>query len=282
MTGRLGNGLSVGLLDAVTDRASGTAGRTIEPLTNYGVLRLQQDLRGGNSGIGLMVTNTTRRNDEWTQDVLRGAAWTGGLDARHRFGGNRFQLSAQVAGSRVTGTPEAIALTQRSNVHLYQRPDASNLTFDSTRTSLSGSMAQIALDKQGGGITRFNTSAWYMTPGFEINDLGFRTRAAEAGGSAWLGLRPTKPFAIFRQGQLNVNAYGTLNTSGLSIGNGGNVNAWGQFRNFWNAYLGTGANNVFTTYSDRDARGGLAVFRPRNMQFWTGVDGTAASRSHRA
>ena len=111
MTGRLGNGLSVGLLDAVTDRASGTAGRTIEPLTNYGVLRLQQDVRGGNSGIGLMVTNTTRRNDEWTQDVLRGAAWTGGLDARHRFGGNRFQLSAQVAGSRVTGTPEAIALT---------------------------------------------------------------------------------------------------------------------------------------------------------------------------
>ena len=273
VTGRLGNGLSVGLLDAVTDRASGTAGRTIEPLTNYGVLRLQQDLRGGNSGIGLMVTNTTRRNDEWTQDVLRGAAWTGGLDARHRFGGNRFQLSAQVAGSRVTGTPEAIALTQRSNVHLYQRPDASNLTFDSTRTSLSGSMAQIALDKQGGGITRFNTSAWYMTPGFEINDLGFRTRADEAGGSAWLGLRPTKPFAIFRQGQLNVNAYGTLNTSGLSIGNGGNVNAWGQFRNFWNAYLGTGVNNVFTTYSDRDARGGPVVFRPRNMQFWTGVDG---------
>ncbi len=273
VTGRLGNGLSIGLLDAVTNRVQGTQARTIEPMTNYGVVRLQQDLHGGNSGIGLMVTNTTRRNDEWTRDVLRGDAWTGGLDARHRFGGNRFQFSAQLAGSRVTGTPEAIALTQTSNVHLYQRADASHLTYDSTRTSMAGSMAQMSLDKQGGGITRFNTSVWYMTPGFEINDLGFRTRADEMGTSAWLGIRPTKPFGIFRRGSLNFNGFSTWNTGGLSIGNGGNINGNGQFKNFWSAYMGTGINNVFATYSDRDARGGPAVYRPRRIQMWMGTDG---------
>lgn len=273
VTGRLGNGLSIGFLDAVTDRVRGTQARTIEPMTNYGVMRLQQDLRGGNSGIGLMLTNTTRRTDEWTRDVLRGDAWTGGLDARHRFGGNRFQLSAQLAGSRVSGTAAAIARTQTSNVHLYQRPDASHLTLDSTRTSLSGSMAQVSLDKQGGGVTRFSTSAWYMTPGFEINDLGFRTRSDEAGASAWFALRPTKPFGAFRRGQLNFNAYGTTNTSGLVIGNGGNINANGQFKTFWSAYTGIGINNVFATYSDRDARGGPVVFRPRRVQMWMGTDG---------
>ncbi|MDZ7630702.1 MAG: DUF5916 domain-containing protein [Gemmatimonadaceae bacterium] len=273
VTGRLGNGLSIGFIDAVTDRVQGTQSRTIEPLTNYGVVRLQQDLRGGNSGVGLMLTNTTRRNDEWTSDVLRGDAWTGGLDARHRFGGNRFQLSGQLAGSRVSGTAAAIARTQRSNVHLYQRNDAGHLRFDSTRTSLTGTLAQVSLDKQGGGVTRFNTSAWYMTPGFEINDLGFRTRSDEAGGSAWLGIRPTKPFGIMRRGQLNFNAYSVFNTSGLTIGNGGNINANGQFRNFWFGYMGAGVNNLFATYSDRDARGGPAVFQPRRMQMWMGVEG---------
>ena len=273
VTGRLGNGLSIGVIDAITDRVQGTQARTIEPMTNYGVLRLQQDLRGGNSGVGLMLTNTTRRNDEWTSDVLRGDAWTGGLDARHRFGGNRFQLSAQLAGSRVTGSQAAIARTQRSNVHLYQRSDADHLTFDSTRTSLTGTLAQVSVDKQGGGITRFSTSAWYVAPGFEINDVGFRTRADEAGASAWLGIRPTKPFGIMRRGGLNFNAYSTFNTSGLTIGNGGNINANGQFKNFWFGYMGTGINNAVTSYSDRDARGGPALFLPRRMQMWMGVEG---------
>jgi Domain of unknown function (DUF5916)/Carbohydrate family 9 binding domain-like len=273
VSGRLGNGLSIGFIDAVTDRVQGTQARTIEPMTNYGVVRLQQDLRGGNSGVGMMLTNTARRVDEWTRDVLRGDAWTGGLDARHRFGGNRFQVSAQLAGSRVSGTAAAIARTQRSNVHLYQREDASHLTYDSTRTSLTGTLAQVSLDKQGGGVTRFNTSAWYITPGFEINDVGFRTRSDEAGGSVWMGIRPTKPFGIMRRGGLNFNAYSTFNTTGMSLGNGGNINANGQFKNFWFGYAGMGVNNVFASYSDRDARGGGAVFQPRRMQMWMGVEG---------
>jgi hypothetical protein len=43
--------------------------------------------------------------------------------------------------------------------------------------------------------------------------------------------------------------------------------------NFWNAYVGSGINNVTATYSDRDARGGPAVFRPRQLQMWAGIDG---------
>jgi hypothetical protein len=80
ITGRLGNGLSIGLIDAITQREAGTGLRTIEPQTNYAVMRLQQDLRGGNSGIGLMLTNTARQTDEWTRDILRNNAWTGARD----------------------------------------------------------------------------------------------------------------------------------------------------------------------------------------------------------
>lgn len=273
VTGRLGNGLSVGFLDAITQREAGTELRTIEPQTNYAVLRLQQDLRGGNSGVGLMLTNTARQNDEWTNDILRSNAWTGGLDARHRFASNRWQLSGQLAGSYVTGSARAIALTQRSNVHLYQRPDADHIAYDSTRTHLSGMLAQAAIEKQGGGITRLHSSVWYMTPGFEINDLGFRTRSDEMGASMWMGLRPNKPVGIFRRGQLNINAWGFANTSGMLLGNGGNVNGFGEFRSFWSINGGIGANDIFAAYSDRDARGGPAVFRPSRMNTWVNVNG---------
>jgi hypothetical protein len=101
VTGRLGNGLSIGFIDAITQREQGTQQRTIEPQTNYAVLRLQQDLRGGDSGLGVMLTNTARHTDQWTRDVLRSSAWTGGLDGRHRFAGNRWQVSGQLAGSHV-------------------------------------------------------------------------------------------------------------------------------------------------------------------------------------
>jgi hypothetical protein len=273
VTGRLKSGLSIGLLDAVTDRASGTDARTIEPQTNYGILRLQQDLRGGNSGIGFMLTNTTRQNDEWSRAFLRGNATTGGLDARHRFAKNRWQVSAQLAGSAVTGSQEAITLTQRSNVHLYQRTDAEHIALDSARTSLTGWLTQVSLDKQGGGVVRSNTSVWYIAPGFEINDIGFRTRSDEQGLSQWVGLRPTKPFGAFRQGQLNFNGWMVENTEGLRIGNGGNVNAWGEFRNYWNGFMGIGVQNWLPTYSDRDSRGGPVVFQPRRLQSWMGVNG---------
>lgn len=273
VTGRLGNGLSVGFLDAITQREVGAQQRTIEPQTNYAVLRLQQDLRGGNSGVGLMLTNTARHTDEWTRDLLRGNAWSGGIDMRHRFSDNRWQLSGQVAGSHVTGSARAIALTQRSNVHLYQRPDADHVTYDSTRTKLSGMMAQAALEKQGGGITRFHTSAWYMTPGFEINDLGFRTRSDEAGASMWMGLRPVTPVGMFRRAQLNMNAWGFANTSGMLLGNGGNVNGWGELRNFWTVNGGVGANDLIAAYSDRDARGGPAVYRPSRLNLWFNANG---------
>ena len=56
LTGRLAGGMSVGVLDAVTQRADGPLGQTLEPTTNYAVVRAQQDLRGGESGIGIILT----------------------------------------------------------------------------------------------------------------------------------------------------------------------------------------------------------------------------------
>src|SRR6185369_17826900 len=47
LTGRTKSGLYFGLLDAVTPDVAGVSDKTVEPGTNYAVLRAQQDLRNG-------------------------------------------------------------------------------------------------------------------------------------------------------------------------------------------------------------------------------------------
>src|SRR5881409_4415678 len=71
MTGRLPGGQTLGVLDAVTGREAGSLDKTMEPATNYAVVRGQQDLRGGESGIGVMITAVHRNQDPSTWDSLR-------------------------------------------------------------------------------------------------------------------------------------------------------------------------------------------------------------------
>src|SRR5216683_721378 len=84
LTGRLPGGMTIGVLDAVTQHVTGVGGVTIEPTTNYGVLRLRQDLRGGESSIGGIVTAVNRDNDAFTAPYLRRTAYVGATDFRHR------------------------------------------------------------------------------------------------------------------------------------------------------------------------------------------------------
>ena len=177
LTGRLPSGLSLGVIDGVTDNERSPTGEMVEPQSNYFAARAQRDFRGGLSGIGLMVTSVTRNlTEQVVQDSLRRTGLTAGLDFRHRFDGGEYQLSGFVAGSRVTGTEAAIALTQANSTHYYQRP-GSGAGYDPTRTALNGDAEQLAFSKVGGGILRFRTELSRISPGFEPNDLGFLTRA---------------------------------------------------------------------------------------------------------
>src|SRR5262249_14808528 len=94
LTGRTPGGMSVGMLDAVTSREHGTQDRTIEPTSNYAVVRATQDLRKGETGIGVIGTLVNRSLDQWTQDNLRKNAAVGGLDFRHRFHKGDYQVNA--------------------------------------------------------------------------------------------------------------------------------------------------------------------------------------------
>src|SRR5438552_4867507 len=176
LTGRLPGGQTVGVVDAVTGREVATLDRTMEPTTNYAAVRIQQDLRNSESGVGAMITAVNRSLDQWTDGSLRSSAYVGAFDFRHRFLGRRYQISGSFDLSRVAGTPSAIAATQNDPVHYYQRP-GSGVPYDPTRTSLAGDAEGLKFAKGGGGITRYETAYERRSPGFELNDLGFQRQA---------------------------------------------------------------------------------------------------------
>jgi hypothetical protein len=271
VTGRLGKGMSIGFLDAVTQREAGALDQTIEPTTNYSVARVQQALNDGQTDIGAMITGVNRSLDSNTDPFLRRGAYTGGLDLRHRFLDKRYELAVNLAASRINGTAEAIARTQMDGVHRYQRPD-DDLEFDPTRTSLSGTSQRVTLSKFGGGFARFQTVYQRFSPGFEINDLGFQTRADEQMFRNWFALQFNKPTTAFTRAFFNFNTMQRWTTEGLPTTIGLNTNWHVQFPNWMWGHIGGNVGEFTKTFADRDARGGPAIRRSPTYDYWAGVE----------
>src|SRR5215212_5819304 len=102
--GRLPKGTTVGLLDAVTQRETSPGDTTYSPSTNYAVLRATQDFRGGNSGIGSMLTAVNRALDQWSSPFLASSAYVGSIDFRHKFFKNSYEITGAFDKSLVRGS----------------------------------------------------------------------------------------------------------------------------------------------------------------------------------
>ena len=273
MTGRLPSGLSVAMVDAVTQRVAGRGDTTIEPATNYFAARLQQDFRRGESGIGGMLTAVYRDLDAASEPFLRREAYVGALDFRHRFLGGRYSVSGKFDFSHVKGSQSAITATQMSSVHFLQRPDGGT-TFDTTRTSLSGNAQELSFGKISGRNWRFETSAMRHSEGFEINDLGFMQRTDRLSWATWTQLRTSQPSRLQRQVFWNLNWWQYWTTQGLATERAFNTNAHLQLPNRWWVHAGGTVGQLGSTYCDFDCtRGGPAVRQDAVFAPWMGFEG---------
>jgi hypothetical protein len=274
LTGRSAGGLTLGALEAVTRRELGQSDLTIEPATNYGVLRVQQDLNNHKSGVGAIFTAVDRSLDAATRDVLRRSAYVGGLDARHQFGpGNNYLLTAALTASRVDGSRAAILATQTDPAHFYQRPDG-GLGVDPERTTLAGDAETIHLAKYGGGVVQFETSYQRISPGYEINDLGFLNRADWQDQSTWVGLQFLHPTKTYDQLRWNFNEWLDWTSAGdLLLEQAVNTNVHVQFHNNWYLHAGGTAGQLGATFNDRATRGGPALRQSSYTAPWIEIQG---------
>ncbi len=269
VTGKTSSGLSVGVLDAVTTRerarfadTSGVRGSTpVEPMTNYLVGRVQQNYREGNTTVGTLLTAVNRElDDPALAGLLRRDSYLAGLDFTHSWKQREWSLDGAVARSSVFGTPAAIARTQLSPVHYFQRPDLESDRFDPDRRSLHGTSAQVALAKNSGKHWLGSATYQGVSPGFEANDVGFHSLTAYHAASWLVAYKEDAPGRILRNYALAAfNGYNS-NSDGDKTQHYYGFVSEGRFLNFWE-YNGK-AILARQAYDDRLTRGGPIMLQP--------------------
>jgi len=132
--------------------------------------------------------------------------------------------------------------------------DADTAPFDPTADAMNGNAGAINFSKISGERTRFNFTAAYKSPGFDVNDLGFMPRADVIGSNAWVQMRWEKPGRFVRTKNVNFNHWMSHNFDGDLISLGWNINSHWSFQNNWNGGFGVNANP--RTFDDRRTRGG--------------------------
>jgi hypothetical protein len=260
VTGKLGK-WSIGVLDALTDaeRATYVDGldfrkTQVEPMTNYFVSRVTRE--AGASRFGFLLTSVNRRMTEELSPLLRENALTAGVDGYTAFRDGSWIFEWMAAGSRVSGSAEAIAQTQLSSAHYYQRPDAGHVEFDPSRTSLSGSAGRVMLSKQT-GLWRPIVQVHAYSPGFETNDVGFMQRADILSMNALTQYVNEQPTKRFRSRTVWMGGWMNRNFDGDTLERGVFADAFGSFANYWDYRAA-----LFVTpgaFSDQRTRGGPVV-----------------------
>jgi hypothetical protein len=279
VSGRTPGGWSVGVMDAVTNREGarfvapdGTEGSAqVEPLSNYFVGRVRRDLNAGATVLGGLFTAANRElGDDALEAMLHRDAYLAGADFMHTWSNRAWSLSGYVAGTRVSGTPGVILGTQRGSARYYQRPDADYLGVDESRTSLSGHIGEVALAH--GGTWDASVQVKEVSPGFEINDLGYHTRADARSVATFLGRSVDKQVGFLRSHSYSAWQFRAWNFGGDRILDGYAASANASFTNFWGAGIQGGIRPEYL--NDRLTRGGPLSATPAqwNLNGWVETD----------
>ncbi len=276
ITGRT-NGFTVGLLDAVTNSETAkyrtsslpsalTSSREVEPLSNYFVGRVRRDFRDGATTLGGIMTSTVRRlDDSLLTTSLRRRANVAGLDLNHSWSKRNYSVLASFAVSDVAGSDSAIARTQQSSAHYFQRVDRHetndglfDVRYNPARTSLRGYGLYARLAKDNGDWL-WETAQNWRSPGFEVNDLAFLRRADYKWMLANVVRQWTTPMGPFRYLNLTAGAQRQYNYDGDRNDEEKHYGIFTNFRNFW------GVNSFYihhpSTLDETVTRGGPVVMR---------------------
>lgn len=232
LTGKTEGKTSFGILEAVTNREHARIARVVdgervkedyevEPLTNYFVGRVQQDILEGTSRIGLLTTAVHRRDAE--------SAYAGGVDWDLKFNDEVYNVTGMLAASRAGAKGER----------------------------KSGYIAQLEADKRGGWLEAEAGFA-ALSPDVDINDLGYLQRGDLIRSWVDFGLFRHAPLGPFLRFDSGLDLESEWNYDGLRLGTGFGASNWGDLKNYWRVHLHFGRE--FAGMDDDDVRrGGVAI-----------------------
>ena len=278
ITGRVFDDWKIGAVQAVTKREFASLQSTglrstveIEPLTYYGVARVQRDFDAGRQGLGFMATYTNRFfTDQRLSDELNSNALVAGVDGWTFLDEDKaYVVTAWASMSRVAGTRTRMTALQQNSIHYFQRPDAIHFRLDSSATSMSGFAGRVMLNKQKGQFF-LNTAIGTIDPRYDVNDLGFLWRTNLVNGHFVAGYQWSDPTAYYRYLRFQVATFGNLDYDGNKVWHGYFHNGFIEFPNYWSFYWGFAYNPV--TVDSRRTRGGPLMIQLPGRQFDGGFE----------
>ena len=274
LTGRMQNGLQVGVMNALTGAAEADAvspagerfEQEVEPLTNYFVGRVRQNLRGGNLTIGGIATSVIRSFENGLlRDIMPSSAVALGTDWQLRWANQTYSLMGNVAFTQVDGEAVAIDRLQRAPQRYFQRPDREHggngflsNAYDPTQTTMRGLGGYTRLAREQGDLI-WETQVNWRTPGFEANDLAYLTRADYLWMNANAMKRWSTPTSVYRRADFGLGGQQQFNFDGDLTDQQVHMFAGMQTANYW--WTSVFAQYRPEVYDDRLTRGGMVVRR---------------------
>lgn len=264
ITGKTRNGLSVGLVESLSSRETARVSfqgaerrQVVEPLASHFTVRVQQDWNKGNTSLGAILTSTNRRITDPALDLIPRDALTGGLDFIRYLGNRRYVFEAKAVMSRVAGSSGAMRELQTNAVHYYQRPDASHLGVKQDAAALLGHGGVLRFERHGNSKWRLSESLSWISPGLDLNDLGYLKQADLLRNTIWVEYEETEPRGVFRDYELDFERTDAWDFGGMRTDAVTSLRARGFFRNRWG--LSISADAFHAPVSTRLLRGGPAI-----------------------
>ena len=262
LTGTNRKGVTIGVVQSVTARSTAKmthdgmeSKQVVEPLTNYTVARVQKNWKG-NVLLGGMLTSVNRALDKpYLKDVLVRNAFTAGIDYTHYFKNRLYYIDAKGMFSSLNGSKQAITLMQLKPAHYYQRSSAADyLGINENRTALNGTGGYVKVGRKGNNKWSFSEEFNWMSPGFDLNDIGYLKQADALSNKTTVEFRQTEVWKIFRSNTLTFSQQNTWDYGGNVANNGVSFNWKTMFLNRFeiNFY----ENYGWTWLDTRQLRGG--------------------------
>ena len=262
LTGTNRQGVTLGIVQSLTARSSVDVTRngvemreTVEPLTNYTVARIQKNLKG-NTLFGGMVTSVNRAlNQPYLEDFMVRNALTAGIDFTQYFANRLYYIDVKGMFSSLSGSKEAITRLQKNAVHYYHRESAKDyLGVDENRTSLNGTGGYVKFGRKGNSRWTFSETFGWLSPGFDLNDVGYLRQADMMSNETAIEFRQTEPWKVFRRNTLTLSQSNRWNYGSSSYGNSVTLSLKSMLNNLYEmSLLQTIGANLLKT---RNLRGG--------------------------
>jgi hypothetical protein len=283
ISGKLDSEQSLGILAAVTQKEmadvdnDGVRTREeVEPLTFYGMGRTQYEFNDGYYGIGYLLTAVERdlRNKDLAE-LLNRRHYTLASDGWFFLDDNRTWVTTGWVGlSHAAGSKDRILSLQKAPQRYFQRPDAKYVSLDSNSTSLTGYSGRFAVNKQKGNLI-FNSAFGFISPSFDVNDLGYLYRADQLNGHIMVGYQWYEPDNFSRYRNFFITAARSYDFGGDKTNEIFYLGYNCTFLNYWgingNVFFAPRATDIQRT------RGGPKMLSPSNYDI--GLGGYTDSRN---